>query len=161
MQGRKFKLSHSFWGTISLLIIEGLILRFISVSAGVWLVLVFSVIGALMNIYSAMEAIEEVKSSRHMLVFLSILAALFIVLFAFQYWFLIAIEPASFASLAPEPISLLLASIMAFVFNPLYLPGTLGGEGLLVINTLASITLVLFILQNITQFRHRQQNVSP
>jgi len=44
---------------------------------------------------------------------------------------------------------------MVFVFNPLYLPGTSAGRVLLLIQTFAALGLVVFVLQNISEFRRK------
>jgi hypothetical protein len=119
------------------------------------LILIIAIAWAVINIYIATEVVEEVKGARHMLIVLSIIMAEFIVFFAFQYWFLALAQPASFPSLAHDPISLALNSVMIFVFNPLYLPATSAGRALLLIDTLGALGLVLFLLQNISAFRRK------
>jgi hypothetical protein len=106
-----------------------------------------------MNIYVAIEAIEEVKGRLHVLIFLSLVVLEFIIFFSFEYWYLLLIQPASFPVLTTDWLSLLLHSTMVFVFNPIYLPATVAGRALLLINTLGALGLVLFILQNIWQLR--------
>jgi hypothetical protein len=113
-----------------------------------------------MNIYIAIEAIEEVKSHSHVLVFLSFIVLEFIIFFSFEYWYLLLIQPESFPTLSMDVLSLILHSTMVFVFNPLYLPATVAGRALLIINTLSALGLVLFILQNIWQIRPRVSDSS-
>src|ERR1035437_2118853 len=77
---KKFKLTHLFLGTGGLLIIEGillLILRVGNIEKGI--ILHCTIVGAVMNIYIAIEAIEEVKSRLHILVFLSLIVLEFII----------------------------------------------------------------------------------
>jgi hypothetical protein len=153
---RTFKLSHSVFITAVLIFIE-LVLTYLPlpVAASIGCILMISIIGALVNIYIATEVVEEVKGSRHMLVLLSTVMAEFILFFAFQYWFLSLAQQGSFPTLAQEPISLLLNSVMIFVFNPLYIPATVAGRSLLLINTFGALGLVLFVLQNVGAFRRK------
>ncbi|HEY5383257.1 MAG TPA: hypothetical protein VIJ88_01745 [Candidatus Paceibacterota bacterium] len=156
MERQKFKLWHSLLGTTALLAIEGALIGFWPMpGASEWIILCFALLGSVVNIYIATEVIEEVKNTSYMLILLSVVVMEFIVFFAFQYWYVLLIQPASFPTLVSDPTSLLLHSTMIFVFNPLYLPATLAGRALLLINTLAALGLVLFILQNIWQFRRR------
>ncbi len=64
-------------------------------------------------------------------------------------------QPASYPTLTTDPITLLLHSIMIFVFNPLYIPGTDSGRVLMLINSIGAIVLVLFVLQNIGELRRK------
>ena len=118
-----------------------------------WLTLLFAALGAVVTIYVATEVIEEVRGPRHMLTLLSVVVAEFVIFFTFQYWYLSLISPTSFPTLPLDPAGLLLHSTMVFVFNPLYLPANFIGRALLLINTASALGLVLFILQNIWQFR--------
>ena len=88
-----------------------------------------------------------------MFVLLTAVLVEFLLFFAMQYAMLLVLEPASFPTLTLEPVTLLLHSTYVFVFNPLYLPATLAGRSLLLVNTLASVGLVVFILQNLSQLR--------
>lgn len=152
MKNKKFKLSHLFFGITGLLVVEGaLIFSLPIVTINEWLVIIFVIIGVGMNMYVAIEAIEEVKGHLRLLSFLLLIVLEFIVFFAFEYLFLLILQPTSFPSLTPDAFSLVLHSTMVFVFNPLYLPATIVGRALLIINTLSAISLVLFILQNIWQ----------
>ena len=152
MKHKKFKLSHLLLGIVGLLALEAALLYFLPVvGANEILILIFAIIGAGMNIYVAVEAIEEVKSRLHVIVFLSLIVLEFVVFFAFEYWYLLIVQPASFPALNIDLLSLLLHSTMVFVFNPLYLPATVVGRALLLVNTLSALGLVLFILQNIWQ----------
>ena len=154
MKDKKFKLSHLFWGIMGLLIIQAFLLWFLPVGAmNESLILVFGIVGVAMNIYVAIEAIEEVKGRLQMLAFLSLIVVEFIIFFSFEYWYLLLEQPASFPTLTADLLSLLLHSTMVFVFNPIYLPATAVGNALLLINTLGALGLVLFILQNIWQIR--------
>jgi hypothetical protein len=151
---KKFKLSHLFMGITGLLLIQAVLLKFLPVvAASEGFIILFGIIGAAMNIYVAIEAIKEVKGHLHMIMFLWLIVLEFIVFFSFEYWFLLLVQPASFPSLNPDVLSVLLHSTMVFVFNPIYLPVTLAGRALLLINTLSALGLVLFILQNIWQLR--------
>lgn len=148
----QFRLWHSLAG-LAVLLVGELLLLHADFHAGVF-ILAGAALGALYNTYVSMQVIQEVRSARHMLALLSVVVAEFVVFFAFQYKFLLMVEPGSFPTLSSAAVTLLLHSVMVFVFNPLYLPATALGEGLLLINTLAALGLVLFILQNVGQFRH-------
>jgi hypothetical protein len=154
MSHRTFTLWHSLVGMSLLLIIEGALLQLmLPASAAITVILGAAIIGSITNIYITTEVIEEVRKASHMLVLLSVTAAEFIAFFAFQYWYLLLVQPGSFPSLGSDAITLLLHSTMTFVFNPLYTPATDAGRALLLINTLGALGLVLFILQNVSQFR--------
>jgi len=156
----KFNLSYSLAGSAVLVCVEWLLLAFvIGGAAAKLLVCAVALAGGVATLYVAAEIIEEVRSARHMIVLLSACVGEFVVFFAFQYWFLLVVEPASYPALGSDPVTLLLQSVMVFVFNPLYIPATGAGRALLLINTLASLGLVLFILQNVWQFRRGQQGV--
>jgi hypothetical protein len=158
MKRQKFKLWHSLLGTAALLAIEGVLIRLSPMQgASEWIVLSFALLGSVVNIYIATEVIEEVKNTSHMLTLLFLIVMEFVVLFAFQYWYMLLAQSASFPTLTSDPTSLLLHSTMIFVFNPLYLPATGAGRALLLINTLTSLGLVLFILQNVWQFRSKDK----
>jgi hypothetical protein len=150
----RFKLSHSLLGTAALLIVEAALLATVP-SCSTCIILTAAVLGVVINLYVATEVIEEVKSARHMLMLLCAVLFQFLVFFTFQYLFLLQVEPTSFPTLTLEPVSLLLHSTMVFAFNPLYLPETLAARALVLINTLGALGLVLFILQNIWQFRRQ------
>ncbi len=154
MKNKKFTLFHLFWGIVGLLIVQAFLLWFWpNANTNEILIIIFGIVGVGMNIYVAIEAIEEVNSRLEMLIFLSLIVIEFIVFFSFEYWFLILEQPASFPTLTPDFLSLILHSTMVFVFNPLYLPATAVGRVLLLINTIGTLGLVLFILQNIWQLR--------
>ncbi len=157
MRNKHFTLWHSLAGTAALLLAEWFLL-YLFAPQGLRLFIIFgsAIVGALGNIYVSTEIIEEVKSAWHMLTLLTVAVAEFVVFFAFEYWFLLGIEPTSFPALPSTSVSLLLHSVMVFVFNPLYLPTTSAGQTLLLINTLGSLGLVLFLLQNIGQFRNKR-----
>lgn len=152
MKDKKFKLSHLLLGIAGLLLIEAALLWFLpAVGTNEVLILIFGIVGAGMNIYVAIKAIEQAKSRLHVLVFLSLIVLEFIIFFSFEYWYLLLVQPASFPTLNIDLLSLLLHSTMVFVFNPIYLPATTVGRALLLVNTLSALGLVLFILQNIWQ----------
>lgn len=144
---------HSYVGTGLLLIVEWLLLMYLQPEASIYLLLLSAAVGALSNIYISTEVIQEVRNAWHMLWLLSVIVGEFVIFFAFQYGYLLFIQPSSFPTLTESPAQLLLHSIMTFVFNPLYIPATTWGQELLIINTLGALGLVLFILQNIGQFR--------
>jgi hypothetical protein len=156
MARQNFKLSHSIVGNVGLVFGEWLLLALLPAEFSVPVILACAAVGAVANIYVATEVIEEVRSPGHMLGLLSGVLAEFLVFFTFQFWFLVMVEPQSFPTLAQDAVSLLLHSTMVFVFNPLYLPATFAGRALLLIDTFGSLGLVLFILQNIWQIRHKQ-----
>jgi len=152
MKYKKFKLSHLFLGITGLLVVESVLIFLLPVvTINEWLIILFVIIGVGMNTYVAIEAIEEVRDHLRLLSFLLLIVLEFIVFFAFEYLFLLLLQPASFPTLTPDIFSLFLHSTMVFVFNPLYLPATMVGRVLLIINTLSALGLVLFILQNIWQ----------
>ena len=154
MKGRKFKPSHLFFSVAGLLALEALLLWLLpTVVANEAFILIFAILGSVINIYVAIEAIEEVKGHIQMLGFLSLIVLEFMVFFSLQYYFLLLVQPMSFPMLTTNIVNLFLHSTMIFVFNPIYLPETLAGRALLLINTLGSLFLVLFILQNIWQLR--------
>lgn len=150
---KRFKLSHSLIGTAALLLVEWLLLKLVAGQSGEVLVCVVAAVGSLATLYVSTEVIEEVRSARHMLVLLAVQVAQQLIFYAFQYAFLLQLAPVSFPTLVPTPINLLLHSTMVFVFNPLYQPITAAGQALLLINTLGALGLVLFVLQNVWQFR--------
>jgi hypothetical protein len=156
MERRKFKLWHSLLGTVALLAVEGTLVHFWPMpGASEWIIFSLAILGSAFNIYIATEVIEEVRNTSYMLALLFVIVMEFVVFFAFQYWYLLFAQPASFPTLVTDPVSLLLHSTMIFVFNPLYLPATGAGRALLLINTLTALGLVLFILQNVWQFRRK------
>lgn len=153
MSRRQFTLWHSIVGTGLLLIAEWAFLQFLLPSAAIWLLLLAATAGAIGNVYVATEVIEEVRNAWHMLWLLSVIVAEFVILFAFEYGFLLLLQPASFPTLPLTLVALLMHSVMVFVFNPLYIPATAWGQELLLVNTLGALGLVMFILQNLNQFR--------
>jgi hypothetical protein len=154
MKNNTFKLSHSVLATAVLLLVEAALFYFgAPKSIQEVVVLGVAAIGAVINIYVATEVIEEVKGRTHMFVILTIVMIQFILFFAFEYFFLYLVQPASFPNLTADPVTFVLHSVMVFVFNPLYLPATAAGRSLLLINTFGALGLALFVLQNISQFR--------
>ncbi len=156
MKRRKFKLSHSLLGTAALIVAESLLIFThtpVAVAEGV--ILAASIAGIIVTIFVATEAVEEVKGSMNMFMILSLVILEFLVFFAFQYWFLCLAQPASFPDLSLDPISLMLTSVLVFVFNPINLPATIAGRGLLLIEIIGSLGLVMFVLQNVSQFRRK------
>jgi hypothetical protein len=151
---RTFKLWHSLLITLALVLIESAIIYEHSLGdIRTYLILLIAIIAAVVNIYLATEVVEEVRGKRRMIVMLFAIMTEFVVFFAFQYWFMSLVQPASFPSLSLDPVSLLLSSVMVFVFNPIYLPATSAGRALLLIDTFGALGLVLFLLQNIGEFR--------
>jgi hypothetical protein len=151
---KKFTLWHSLVGMAALVALEWvglLVVRGTMVDFG--FLLLAAVVGAVGNLYVATEIVEEVRGLGHLFALLSTVTAEFIVFFAFQFYFLLMLMPQSYPTLQPQAVSLVLASTMVFVFNPLYLPATDAGRLLLLVETLSALGLVLFILQNITQLR--------
>jgi hypothetical protein len=154
MKNNTFKLSHSVLATAVLLLVEAALFYFgAPKSIQEVVVLGVAAIGAVINIYVATEVIEEVKGRTHMFVILTIVMIQFILFFAFEYFFLYLVQPASFPNLTADPVTFVLHSVMVFVFNPLYLPATAAGRSLLLVNTFGALGLALFVLQNISQFR--------
>lgn len=150
----KFELWHSLAGGAAFLLVEAAAIALAPAVAD-WIIFATSAIGSVAALYVATEVIEEVRVMRHMLELLSVVMGEFVVFFAAQYHFLGRIDPTAFPSLPSDPVSLVLHSAMVFVFNPLWLAGDGDGRLLLLINTLAALGLVLFVLQNVSQFRRR------
>ncbi len=119
------------------------------------MVLLGASVGGAGIIFVATEVIEEVRNARRMLFLLSAIVFEFILFFGFQYGYLINVLPGAFQGLSADPMSILLQSVMVFVFNPLYLPITAAGKALMLLNTAEALILVFFVLQNIWQFRTR------
>lgn len=159
MDHKKFKLSHSILILAALLVGEWLALVALQ-SAGAqasvqWsVILATALFGGAASIVFATQIIEEVRNAMHMLTLLCAVVFEFIIYFAFQYFFLARVLPGSFAGLGADAVSLILHSTMIFVFNPIYQPTTFAARALMLLNTLESLGLVLFILQNVSQFRH-------
>lgn len=154
MKREPFTLWHSLVGMALLLSVETVGLLFlVPIGFGALLLFGTAVVGAVVLLFVSTEIIEEVRSPLHMLSLLSLVVAEFVVFFAFQYFFLVCIDPSSFPTIPPNIIGYVLHSTMVFVFNPLYLPGTGLGRALLLVNTLASLGLAFFILQNVGQFK--------
>lgn len=153
----RFDLSHSVVWTLLALLVESVVVLVpelaIPRAAGILTILTIAAIVSVVNIVIATEAVEEVRGGLAMLTTLAVLMGEFVAFFACQYGLLLFADTASFPGLSLDPLALLLASIMAFVFNPLVLPATEAGRALLIINTFGSLGLVLFVLQNISQFR--------
>lgn len=157
---KRFNLAHSIAGVALLLGLQGAIGGFVDVvsgthSASIFIILIGSLVGGLFVILIATEVIEEVRKSLHMLVLLSAVVFEFIVFFAVQYWYMSLMVPNSFNSLQINPVDLLLHSTTVFALNPLYLPLTTAAQALLLINTMESLVLGLFVLQNVWQFRNK------
>lgn len=153
---KTFKFWHSIAGTIALVAIELAAVHFVpGILPNITIILLASIAGSLITVYVATEVIEEVHGAFHMILLLTAVVAEFVIFFAFQYFFLVAVQPASFSSLPLDPVSLILHSVMVFVFNPLYIPETGAGRSLMLIETFGALGLVLFVLQNINQFRRK------
>jgi len=155
---KKFDVLHLFFGIAGLLVLEGVLLQYLSaLDVSESTILLFSFIGAAMNMYVAIQAIEKVNRRLPMLVFLFLIILEFITFFAFEYWYLVLAQPASFPTVSADMLNLFLHSTMVFVLNPIHLPATPAGNILLLINTLSSFGIVIFILQNIWQLHHVRQ----
>lgn len=151
---QNFQLWHSALGGVALLIGE-FVLMLMAPALSDWIIGIMSVLGSIGALYIATEVIEEVRSARHMLELLSVVVGEFVIFFAAQYAFMLSVDPQSFSSLPSDFLSLLLHSTMVFVFNPLWLPTDSDGRVLLFVNTLAALGLVMFVLQNVWQFRRK------
>jgi hypothetical protein len=149
---KAFQLWHSLVGGIVLIYAETLLLKFLPALSD-WIICLCAIAGSIAALYIATEVIEEVRGARHMLELLSVVVGEFVIFFAAQYAFMQYFDPQSFPSLPNDPVSFALHSTMVFVFNPLWLPQDGDGRILLFINTLAALGLVLFVLQNVWQFR--------
>jgi hypothetical protein len=154
----KFEVFHLFFGIVGLLVLEGFLLQFLPLNGREEVIIIpFTLIGTVINMYVAIQAIEKVNSRLSMLMFLFLIILEFITFFAFEYWYMVLLQPASFPTLAPDMLSLLFHSTMVFVFGPIYLPATEAGKALMLINTLSSLGIVIFILQNIWQLHHMRR----
>lgn len=154
---RRFHLAYSLLSLAVLLVAQDALMgAFPAFAPG--LMLGASLLGAGLTLYFATEAIEEVRNASRMLLLVLAVAAEFVAFFAFQYWFSALLSPANFPSLPQDAVSYLLQSIMVFVFNPLYMPETLVGRALLLINTASALGLVVFVLQNAPQIRRLGQH---
>jgi hypothetical protein len=153
MPRKKFELSHSVFGLMALIALQTGLLYVLPPAINTWLVLLFAIAGSCITIFVATEVIEEVREFLRMFALLSVVVGEFVLFFAVQYGFLVHLSPGSFPTLLPDLVSLTLSSIMVFVFNPIYPPGDALGRMMLLIHTVSSLGLALFILQNITQFR--------
>jgi len=155
MRPRRFQISHSLIGVAGLLAVEALLVFVVPPIAGATILLA-AIAGGIGIVVIATDVVEEVRRSRAMLILLSMIVIEFLIFFSFQYYLLLHADPNSFPGLLQDPVSLLLQSTMVFALNPLYLPQSLAGKTLLLINTLESLTLALFVLQNIWQL-HRER----
>ncbi len=156
MKHTRFRFWHWMVGSVALLLLEWAALKlFSALSIQIGLIFAISVLGSLITIFVATEVIEEVRGAFHMILLLCAVVLEFVIFFAFQYLFLTHVQPASFPTLLINPSSLLLHSIMIFVFNPLYLPATSAGRILLLIQTFAALGLAFFVIQNIGEFRRK------
>ncbi len=149
---QRFELWHSVVGLIALAFIQMILVRAAIELAPIPLIL-GAILGAAGLLYVSMEVIEEVRSARHMLVLLSFVLLEFVLFFAGEYGLLGYFSPGSFPTLPLDGTSLVLHSVMVFVFNPLNLPADALGRTLLLVHTGGALGLVLFILQNVWQFR--------
>src|SRR4051812_36465249 len=123
MRGKRFNITHSLLWIVALLILEALFVFFVPM-IGAAVVIIAAILGGVGIVAIATDVIEEVRESRKMLFFLSATVIDFLIFFAFQYHFLLRLEPTSFSGLASDTVSLLLQSSMVFALNPLYLPQT-------------------------------------
>lgn len=152
MRTQRFELWHSVAGLVVLAFVQTVLMRSAIELAPIPLI-VGAVLGAAGLLYVSMEVIEEVRSARHMLVLLSFVLFEFVLFFACEYGLLGLASPGSFPTLPLDATSLMLHSVMVFVFNPLYLPADALGRTLLLVHTAGALGLALFILQNVWQFR--------
>ena len=155
MAVQKFKLWHSMLGLTLLVIGEGALIRIAGSMMAPWYLCGIALIGVFVNMYVAMEVIEDIQNATRMLLALSAVVAEFIIFFSFQYGYLLSVQRGSFPTLSSDPVSLALHSTMVFVFNPLNTPGTTLGQVLLLVNIAGALILVMFILQNVSQLRRK------
>lgn len=148
----KFKLWHSVVGLVVLVAVEALVLQALP-QLFAWLVPLCALAGTVIALYVATEIVEEVAGKPRLFVLLSAIIAEFILFFALQYHLLAHFDALAFPTLSQDAVSLLLQSTMVFALNPLYMPDDTAGRLLLLVNTLGSLGLVLFVLQNIWQLR--------
>ncbi|HEV7449501.1 MAG TPA: hypothetical protein VGP13_03105 [Candidatus Paceibacterota bacterium] len=152
LRPERFKLWHSVAGLVVLLIIEALFLALWPASFVV-LVPLFAIAGTAVTLYVATEIVEEVSGKPKLFALLTAIIAEFVIFFAFQYHLLGHFDHLAFATLGSDAVSLLLQSTMVFALNPIDLPTDTAGRLLLLVDTLGSLGLVLFVLQNIWQLR--------
>jgi uncharacterized membrane-anchored protein len=159
MNEKRFSLWHSVLIVAGMLLVEaGLVFLLNTPAFSIGSILLFALIGAFIIVLLATDVIREVRNADHMLFLLSAVIIEFILFFAFQYWYFSSVLPASYQGLALDPISLLLSSAMIFALNPLYLPINIPAKALMLINSLGALSLVLFVLQNVWQFRAKHSN---
>ncbi len=148
----KFKLWHSVAGLLALAISQLVALSIWPTSAA-GLVAACALVGAAITLYVATEAIEEVRGKPYLFAYLAAILSQYIIFFALQYWFLASHDAMAFPTLSLDMVSLVLHSTMIFALNPLYDAADSAGRLLLLIDTVGSLGLALFILQNIWQIR--------
>ncbi len=81
MSRRKFKLSHSSWGWWCLSLSRGYSRISTPVDTTAWLILAFSLVGAVVTLYVATEVVEEVRRASSMVRFLCAVVAEFVIFF--------------------------------------------------------------------------------
>jgi hypothetical protein len=148
----KFKLWHSVIGLLALAVSQAVALSIWPAAAGA-LVSACALVGAAITLYVATEAIEEVRGKPYLFAYLAAILAQYIVFFALQYFFLASHDSLAFPTLSLDVVSLTLHSTMIFALNPLYGAEDSAGRLLLLIDTVGSLGLALFVLQNIWQLR--------
>jgi hypothetical protein len=158
----KFNYLSETKGTLLSILLEGIVLFLMSKlpeisEAQRSYFLFFALIGSCAIVILSTEVIREFKNSVVSLFFFLLTVVQFIIFFAFQYWYLLRILPSSFTGFSGTPVNFLYHSTMIFLFNPLIVPHGNTAEILVLINTFGSIILILFILQNIWQFRTADQ----
>jgi hypothetical protein len=148
----KFKFWHSVAGLLVLAVAESLAVMAAPFAAG-WLVALCALAGTAVTLYVATEIVEEVSGKPKLFALLTAIIGEFVLFFALQYHLLAHADPSAFATLGTDAVSLLLQSTLVFALNPIDLPTDTAGRLLLLVNTLGSLGLVLFVLQNIWQLR--------
>ena len=152
MHRKKFELWHSLVATVAISAFEAILVAMAHDLAHIVAIVCASLGGAAL-IYVSTEVIREVRNPERMYLLLAAVIFEFIAFFAVQYWLVSVASPGSYPGLAIDPISLFLHSTMVFALNPLYIPTNSIARTLMLLNTVESLVLGLFVLQNIWQIR--------
>ena len=105
------------------------------------------------------EVIREIKEDLNMILLFGLTIFQFILFFAVQYYYLVKICSNSFSGLSYTAIDYFYQSTMIFFMNPLITPNTDTARILILINIFGAVSIILFILQNIWQFREQSKNL--
>ena len=97
-----------------------------------------------------LEVISRERDLTKKITTLYIVTSSFVIYFAFQYWFLSIVKPNSFIGSSGKfnPIDYIFHSMMVFVFSPMIKPLNNFGQILMIEQIIGTITIVMFVLQN-------------